>query len=91
MTQGQIAQLMGVKQPTVAAFERHDNDPKLSSILRYAHAVGATLTMSVLLDGADIELGWSPIAQVVVPFTTSQGVEGRPTAAPTAIGMPLAA
>src|ERR1035437_3622252 len=66
MTQKQVAQLLGVKQPTVAAFERYDNDPKMSSIISYAHAVGATISMSVEIDGVEVELGWSPIAQVDV-------------------------
>lgn len=91
MTQKQVAELLGVKQPTVAAFERYDNDPKMSSIISYAHAVGATISMSVEIDGVEVELGWSPIAQVNVPFARLRRLEGRPTLAPVRLDMPLAA
>lgn len=44
LSQGTIAERMGVSQPTVAAFERYDSNPTLSSIRRYALAVGASIT-----------------------------------------------
>lgn len=91
MTQLQVAEILGVKQPTVAAFERYDNDPRLSSIISYAHAVGATITMSVEIDGVEVDLGWSPIAQVDVPFSRRRGLVSRPTAAPARIDVPMAA
>lgn len=40
MTQEVVAERMNVSQPAVAAFERAENDPKLSTIRRYAMAVG---------------------------------------------------
>jgi transcriptional regulator with XRE-family HTH domain len=59
LTQAEVAQLIGVRQPTIATFERYDNDPKLSTLYRYAHAVGATIKHSVFLDGVEIDLAWS--------------------------------
>jgi len=59
LTQEQVAQIMGVSQPTVATFERYDNDPKQSTLRRYAHAVGVTIRHSVFLDGVEIETSWS--------------------------------
>lgn len=44
LSQEAIAERMGVSQPTVAAFERYDSNPTLSSIRRYALAVGASIT-----------------------------------------------
>ncbi|WP_295124265.1 helix-turn-helix transcriptional regulator [uncultured Leifsonia sp.] len=41
LTQETVAERMGVSQPTVAAFERYDANPTLSTIRRYALAVGA--------------------------------------------------
>lgn len=41
MTQRDVAALLGIAQPTVAKFEAHDSDPKLSTIRRYALTVGA--------------------------------------------------
>lgn len=60
MTQKQVADTLGVTQPTIAAFERYDNDPKMSSILNYAHAVGATLTIGVQVEGVEVDLHRSP-------------------------------
>ena len=47
LTQEQVAELTGVKQPTVAAFERYDNDPRLSTLRRYAVAVGVLIKYDV--------------------------------------------
>ncbi|MEV7608620.1 helix-turn-helix transcriptional regulator [Microbacterium sp. NPDC089320] len=43
LTQEMVAERMGVSQPTVASFERYDANPTLSSVRRYALAVGATI------------------------------------------------
>lgn len=43
LTQDAVAERMGVSQPTVAAFERYDANPTLSTIRRYALAVGASI------------------------------------------------
>lgn len=51
-TQGEIAQALGVKQPTVAGMERHGRDLKLSSLKRYVEATGGKLRIIVeLADG----------------------------------------
>lgn len=68
LTQVQVAELMGVKQPTVASFERYDNDPRLSTIRRYAHAVGVTISHTVLLDGAEIGCGWVRVGEARLQF-----------------------
>jgi DNA-binding XRE family transcriptional regulator len=41
MSQRDVAAVLGIKQSSVAGFESHDNDPRLSTIRRYALAVGA--------------------------------------------------
>lgn len=43
LTQSDVAVRMGVSQPTVASFERYDANPTLSTIRRYALAVGASI------------------------------------------------
>lgn len=50
LTQRQVADILGIKQSSIAAFERHDNDPKLSTIQRYALAVGAEIEHRVSCD-----------------------------------------
>jgi transcriptional regulator with XRE-family HTH domain len=50
LTQAEVAERMGVSQPTVAGFERYDANPTLSTVRRYALAVGATLDERVVDD-----------------------------------------
>ncbi|TFD41768.1 XRE family transcriptional regulator [Cryobacterium sp. TMT2-10] len=47
LTQAEVAERMGVSQPTVAAFEHYDSNPTLASIRRYALAVGAKIEHTV--------------------------------------------
>lgn len=42
-----LAERMGVTQPTVSEFERLGNDPKLSTLRRYAHALGVMVRHQV--------------------------------------------
>ena len=42
LSQRDVADMMGVRQPTIAAFESQDND-RLSTLRRYALAVGASV------------------------------------------------
>lgn len=58
LTQQQVADRMGVSQPTIAGFERYDNDPKLSTVRRYAHAVGVAVEHRVTSDGSPVNCGW---------------------------------
>ncbi|MFE4468914.1 helix-turn-helix domain-containing protein [Leifsonia sp. NPDC056824] len=55
MTQKDVADKLGVSQPTIADFERQDADPKLSTIRRYAHAVGAIVTHQVEVDNGQYD------------------------------------
>lgn len=48
LTQQQVADLLGVEQATISSFEDINNDPKLSTIVRYAHAVGATIAYNIV-------------------------------------------
>jgi len=50
LSQEAVGRAMGITQATVAAFESLDNDPKLSTIRRYAIAVGALVAHSVSAD-----------------------------------------
>ncbi len=52
LTQQDVADKMGVTQATVSAFEKMDADPKLSTIQRYAMAIGARYTHHAELDSA---------------------------------------
>ncbi|MDR1188372.1 MAG: helix-turn-helix domain-containing protein [Bifidobacteriaceae bacterium] len=50
LTQAEVAERMGVTQPSVAQFERYDSNPTLSTIRRYAMAVGAVVKSQVVDD-----------------------------------------
>lgn len=47
LTQTQVAALIGTSQSAVARMERGESDLRLSSIERFADAVGARLTLSL--------------------------------------------
>jgi len=57
LSQQDLADRLGISQATVAAFERHDNDPKLSTIRRYAHAVEALVAHAVAHDDGQLAAG----------------------------------
>jgi transcriptional regulator with XRE-family HTH domain len=62
LSQQDVASLLGIKQASVASFERHENDPKLSTIRRYALAVGARVDHRVCTDHVTVETdGWSAV------------------------------
>ncbi|WP_435953022.1 helix-turn-helix domain-containing protein [Dryocola sp. BD626] len=55
-TQLEMAQALGVKQPTVAGMERPGRDIKLSSLKRYVEAAGGKLRIDVALpDGSHFD------------------------------------
>lgn len=69
LSQQQLADIMGVSQPTVAGFERYDNDPRLSTLRRYAHALGVAVEHRVTRDGAPVGCGWEAASVSGVSFS----------------------
>jgi len=52
-SQTEVAEIMGVKQPTVANLEKNGKDVKLLSLKRYIEALGGKLTLNIeLSDGS---------------------------------------
>lgn len=52
-TQVEMAQALGIRQPTVAGMEKPGRDLKLSTLKRYVEAAGGTLRLDVELpDGS---------------------------------------
>lgn len=49
VSQTELANAMGVKQPTVAKMEQPGNDPRLSTLKRYVSALGGELSIDVTL------------------------------------------
>lgn len=75
ISQTEMARRLGVTQATVSAFERMDNDPKLSTIRRYATAVGALVTHNVEADKGQLKTSaemWGHHSP-----TSTEGVEGQ--------------
>lgn len=50
LTQKDVAELMGVSQQAVNKMERYGADPRLSTIRRYANAIGALVEHKVVSD-----------------------------------------
>jgi transcriptional regulator with XRE-family HTH domain len=77
MTQKQVAELLGVSQQAVTKLERYDSDPKLSSLRRYANAVGAIVEHRVVTDIGQSALlaatsRWEPVSrEAVLPLRRS--------------------
>jgi DNA-binding XRE family transcriptional regulator len=52
-TQNEMAQALGIKQPTVAGMEKQGQDLKLSTLKRYVEATGSKLRLEIdLPDGS---------------------------------------
>jgi transcriptional regulator with XRE-family HTH domain len=79
LTQQDVADRLGVAQSTIAAFERYDNDPKLSTVRRYAHAVGALVHHAVEEDRGDVTgyEGWPADAVVNITMRRQQRLATR--------------
>ena len=56
-TQVELADALGIKQPSLAAMEKNGKDIKLSSLKRYVEATGCKLTLDIELpDGSHMEM-----------------------------------
>lgn len=60
LTQRDVAERMGRSQPNVSAFERIGGDPHLSTVRRYATAVGARVRWQVVVDGGSTSIRFAP-------------------------------
>lgn len=49
MSQQELAERLGVTQPAVAAMERRGDDIKVSTLKRYAEALGGELRITIVL------------------------------------------
>lgn len=49
ISQTELAQAIGVSQPTLAKIEKPGNDPRLSTLRRYVTALGGELSIDVTL------------------------------------------
>lgn len=83
LTQKEVAQRMGVKQPMVSGFENGGADPRLSTLQRYARAVCARLVTD--LDMPPVS-AWKPRARVDFRYATDQVlVEVKVEASPVSV------
>lgn len=86
LTQREVAERMGVSQQQVNKLERYDADPRLSTLQRYANAVGALYRHDVDIDrGQSIRLAdrtsWTGQSvggrrQVAIPSTHGVSING---------------
>lgn len=76
VTQEEVGRRMGVTQPAVAALERADADPKLSTLRRYALALGAFVEHKVVQRFGTSSDALEPTS----PSATGNAVSARVTA-----------
>ena len=59
-SQDDVAALLDITQQAVSKLESYDSDPKLSTLRRYAHAIGAVVEHKVAPDDGRLEIhkGW---------------------------------
>lgn len=70
LSQQDVADRLGLTQQAVAKIERYDNDPKLSTLRRYAHAVGALVAHVVEVDEGQLERGeWLAVSYSMPTIT----------------------
>ena len=65
LSQGDVAERMGVSQSAVSQFERYDANPKLSTVRRYALAVGARINHRVENDYLSVKV--APMSITAAP------------------------
>ena len=53
LSQAELGELMGVRQPTLSEFEAESTDPRLSSLQRYARALGGKIAVAYLPPAQD--------------------------------------
>ena len=81
LSQNDVAVALGIKQPSVAAFERYDSDPRLSTLRRYALAVGAQVSHDVKPFSFGSE--WRTVTQTgTAPVTSGRAVSTTFVAGP---------
>ncbi|HCG9568353.1 TPA: helix-turn-helix transcriptional regulator [Vibrio parahaemolyticus] len=56
LTQGDVAKIMGVKQPTVSNLEQSSESAKLETIQRYVKALGGKMSIDIEIDGKHFHL-----------------------------------
>lgn len=49
ISQTELAQILGISQPTLAKIENPKNDPRLSTLKRYVDALGGEISISITL------------------------------------------
>lgn len=78
LTQSEVAERLGISQASVAAFERYDNDPKLSTIRRYAQVVGLLVAHCVEPDEGQL-VGKKPGSAWTPSWQSSGAAELHPS------------
>lgn len=83
VSQEELAARLGISQASVSAFERLGNDPRMSTVRRYARALGVLVRHIV---NSDTECGDSHY----LAHVSSRGMTMQDTAAAIRRGMPTA-
>jgi len=91
LSQQAVADKLGLTQPTIAAFEKHDSDPKLSTIRRYAIAVNALIGHAVQEDVGQLTDGSPWVATTFAPSISTESARRKVLASSKRFDFSLAA
>lgn len=82
LSQSEVGRRMGISQPSVAALERHDANPTLATLRRYANAVEALVRHDVIPDdGRSTVVGDPQWQSASLDLGPVRAVPARPLAA----------
>lgn len=81
LNQVEVAEHMGVRQPTVSGFEKGSGDPRLSTVQRYARALDARVRLVLEIPSDRRDSTWRRCS----PYTGSARARSLHTGADTAV------
>lgn len=77
MSQSDVARMMGTSQSAVSRFEAGHTDPRLSSVRRYAMAVGAAIRHDVRPAQPQVRRTSSPLGDDVYSWADTETLMGK--------------
>lgn len=79
LSQTEVAERMGIDRSFVSRFEKFDSAPRLDTVVRYAHAIGAILHLDAELDRRDVD-EFPETSKWVDTVVSAELAPARPTA-----------
>jgi transcriptional regulator with XRE-family HTH domain len=91
LSQTEVANRMGIKQPSISGFETEGSDPRLSTIQRYARAVDSRIRLVHVMSGSGESGLWSAPRVYTSTVSAKLGSREASSAAQGPVTMPTSA